>query len=127
VSGTAPAQGGPILLVEDDAALRRMVAWALEDEGLACVAAADGREALAWLAGARPALVLLDMGLPEVGGEGVAAGLRARHGAGPPIVVLTADGRAPEKARRVGAAAYLRKPFELDALLATVARLLPEP
>lgn len=120
VASTAP----PVLLVEDNAGLRRLIAWALGDEALPCVTVADGQEALDWLDTAKPALVLLDMGLPLVDGEGVAAGLRARHGEGVPIVVLTADGRAPEKARRVGAIAFLRKPFDIEELVALVAKLL---
>jgi len=123
VSGPAPVPV-PVLLVEDDPGLRRLIAWALEDEALPCVAVADGQQALDWLDTARPALVLLDMGLPLVDGDGVAAGLRARYGEGVPIVVLTADGRAPEKARRVGAADVLRKPFDIEELVARVARLL---
>ena len=127
MSGPAPVPtpAPPILLVEDDAGLRRLITWALEDEALPCVALADGQQALDWLATTRPALVLLDMGLPLVDGDGVAAGLHARHGDEVPIIVLTADGRAPEKARRVGAAAFLRKPFDVDELVALVERQLP--
>jgi DNA-binding response OmpR family regulator len=55
-----------------------------------------------------------------VGGDGVAAALRAQHGTAVPVVVLTADGRAGDKAQRVGAIAYLHKPFEVDDLLSTV-------
>ena len=60
------------------------------------------------------------MGLPLVSGDGVASAIRAQYGTSVPVVVLTADGRAAEKAQRVGAVAYLHKPFELDDLITTV-------
>ena len=82
--------------------------------------AADGQEAVEWLTRQRPLLVLLDMGLPIVSGDGVAASLRAHYGTAVPVVVLTADGRASEKARHVGAVAYLHKPFDIDELVRTV-------
>ena len=52
--------------------------------------------------------------------------MRAAYG-DVPILVMTADGRAAEKAERVGAVGYLRKPFELDELLAVVKRTLGAP
>lgn len=113
-----------ILVVEDDPVLRQSIQWALEDEGLQVDTAADGRQALGQLARRRPALVLLDMRLPIVGGEAVADGLHAAYGDEVPIVVITADGRAAEKARRVGAVDFLAKPFEIDDLIGVVHRAL---
>jgi len=55
-------------------------------------------------------------------GERPTAGLRNAHGKDVPILVITADGRAAEKARRVGAFDYLHKPFEFDDLIAAVTR-----
>jgi DNA-binding response OmpR family regulator len=72
----------------------------------------------------RPALVVLDIGLPDIDGYAVAEGLRAAHAEPVPILVMTADGRAREKAERVGARAYLHKPFELQELVDHVRRLL---
>ena len=83
--------------------VRQALRWALEDEGLAVAVAADAREALA-PATPRPALVLLDLTLPDADGAAVARGLRARHGPGLAVLAITADGRAPEKAARTGAA-----------------------
>jgi two-component system response regulator MprA len=110
----------PILVVEDDLHLRQTIQWALEDEGLAVETASHGQQALERAAQQRPALVVLDWGLPLLNGQRVADALRAAHGDGLPIVLITADGRAAEKARLVGAYAYLHKPFELDALLAAI-------
>jgi DNA-binding response OmpR family regulator len=114
----------PILVVEDDPHLRLTVEWTLADDGLMVESVPDGRAALDWLEHRRPQLVLLDIGLPGVDGYGVAEGLRERYGTTVPIVVLTADGSAPEKARRVGAVDYMHKPFDIDAFLHCVRRAL---
>ncbi len=121
---TGPTGGGateaPILVVEDDPQLRRMIRWALEDEGYVVETAADGRQAVEHTARARPALVVLDMTLPVLDGMGVARELRAIYREPPPVLLMTADGRAAEKARSVGAYAYLTKPFDVDELLTLV-------
>ena len=110
-----------ILIVDDDPQIRETIQWCLEDEGLAIETAGDGRQAIDRAVESRPALIILDMGLPILSGEEVADALLEHYGdARPPIVVLTAAGHAAEKARRCGAVAYLPKPFELDALAQTV-------
>jgi CheY-like chemotaxis protein len=119
----AHADDGPVLVVEDDADIRRLICLALEDEGLPVESAADGREALSRLDAERPALVLLDMSLPEVSGEGVAAGIHRRYDNHVPIVVVSAHATG-EQARRLGATAYVAKPFDVNELMDTVHRLL---
>jgi DNA-binding response OmpR family regulator len=114
----------PILVAEDDPQLRRVMQMALEEEGLVVETAADGRQALAQATRRRPRLVILDMGLPLLDGAGLAAELRAIYGDSVPFLVITADGQVVEKARRVGARAYLAKPFELDELSAAVQQVL---
>ena len=116
----------PILVVEDDPQVRRTIQWTLEAEGFTVALAEDGRAALDWAQQRRPALLVLDIGLRLVDGYGVAAGVRATHGESVPILVVTADGRAAEKAERTGAFAYLNKPFDLDELVALVRRGLRE-
>lgn len=111
---------GPILLVEDDVRIRQVIRWALEDEGFVVVIAADGRRAVEQAARCRPALVVLDMMLPISDGAAVADGLRAIYPEPPPILLITADGRAREKARQVGAYAHLSKPFQVNELIAAV-------
>lgn len=114
---------GPVLIVEDDPQVRLTMEWALEAEELPFASASDGQEAVDWIKATRPALVVLDMGLPIVDGYGVAERLRALHGA-VPVVVVTADGHAPEKARRVGAVDFLNKPFDVDRFVALVRNAL---
>jgi CheY-like chemotaxis protein len=109
-----------VLVVDDDAQVRQAIRWALEDEGLAVVTAADGREALGLAVERVPDLVVLDLTLPEMNGYAVARRLRSGHPQPIPILLITADGQAPLKARRVGAYAFLRKPFRIEDLLEAV-------
>jgi DNA-binding response OmpR family regulator len=122
-AGRGP-EGPPILVVDDDPAVCHMIRWALEEEGWVVETAADGRQALKEATRQRPRLVILDMGLPLLNGEQLAAALRALYSDGVPLLLITADGHVVEKARRVGARAYLAKPFELDELCATVQRVV---
>lgn len=109
-----------ILVVEDDVDLCQLMRWTLEDEGLTVETAGDGQEALKRAMQRRPALVILDMGLPRLSGEGVADILHTMYSTALPIITVTADGRAAEKAKRIGAVSYLNKPFELEVLIKTV-------
>jgi DNA-binding response OmpR family regulator len=73
-------------------------------------------------------LLIVDVTLPVLSGQGVAAIVRRIRGKALPVLVITADGEAAEKARRVDAYAYLQKPFELEDLLHQVRRgLNPSP
>lgn len=111
----------PILVVEDDRALRLMLQEILEAEGLTVEMAEDGEYALRFAARHRPALVVLDMRLPDMGGEIVAQGLQAGGDSAPPILLVTGDTRdMDETARRLGAFGYIAKPFEVDELLTSV-------
>lgn len=109
-----------VLIVEDDADLRQIIQWILEDEGFKVEIAGDGQEALDRARANKPSLVLLDMALPIIDGYGVAAGLRQIYGDNIAILTVTAAGHAEEKAQRVGAIGYVSKPFELDTLINAV-------
>ncbi len=122
----APA-GAVVLVVDDDPEIRDVVRWLLEDEGWIVETASDGRDALERATRARPALIVLDMGLPIMNGEEVARRLQQVYANPPPIVVVSADGRAGEKAARIGAASYLHKPFDVDELARIVRRTLGNP
>jgi len=114
-----------VLVVEDDALLRKTLVWALEDHGLHVVAAIDGVDAVQQVFAQAPSLVVLDMSLPGLDGYDVAEAIRRRFGPRFPILVITADGRAREKAERVGAYAFLHKPFDVDVLIERVREGLP--
>jgi len=112
-----------ILVAEDDADLRELVALTLMDEGFEVQQARNGREALDLVAARRPDLVLLDMSMPVLGGRGFADGLRLMADP-PPVVVMTAGDRAAKSATEIGAVGWLPKPFDVDELVATVRRYL---
>jgi DNA-binding response OmpR family regulator len=112
-----------ILVVDDEPEIVQFIGTALEDEGFDVTTAGDGRRAVDLANEQAPDLIVLDAMLPRLDGQGVAAEVRRVHG-DIPILLITADGRAPEKAIAVGAFAYLSKPFELDTLLALIHRRL---
>jgi DNA-binding response OmpR family regulator len=122
MSGDASRPNGPILVVDDDPGLREIIRETLEDEGFSVDVARDGLQALELAAQRRPELVILDWGLPVFDGDVVAARLRGIHGEDLRILIVTADGRAAEKARRARAFAYLHKPFDVNALADVVRR-----
>lgn len=117
-----------VLIVEDDDALRDTLAAILEFEGYAVCQARDGLHALQVLNHHTPELIILDLMLPRMDGFTFAAELERRGlRASIRILVLTADGRAPEKAARMAADAAMHKPFDLSLLLDEIERLLDTP
>ena len=120
------ADNGPILVVEDEPHTRYVVSSLLEAEGYRVGSAGDRAEAMETALTLRPSLVILDWMLPDGNGEQLAASLRVDH---PDVrfVVVTADGRAREKAESVRARGHLQKPFRLDDLLALVSAALSGP
>src|SRR3954453_3820391 len=103
-SETGERLGAIILVVDDDPEIRDVVRWLLEDEGWTVETASDGRDALEQAARPPPPLIVLDMGLPIMSGEEVARRLHLEYPDPPPIIVVSADGRAGEKAARIGRA-----------------------
>jgi DNA-binding response OmpR family regulator len=106
-----------ILVVDDDPQMRELMSWALAEEGFLVEAAADGLEALERIAESPPGLAVLDVTLPGADGFAVADRLRVQS---IPILMVTADGSAAQKAARMGAYRYLRKPFAMQDLLTGV-------
>jgi two-component system response regulator MprA len=114
-----------ILVVDDDAPIRRMLDRTLSAEGYAVEIAADGGEALAAVERSTPDLVVLDVGLPGVDGLSVSRRLRAK-GLSVPVLLLTARDSVPDRVAGLDAGAddYLVKPFATEELLARVRALL---
>lgn len=123
---TAPSQpaGARILVVDDDTDILEVMSIILDSSGFSTTTAKSGREALAKLHdGPPPQLVILDMMMPEMNGwEFRAEQLKDPALAHIPVVVLTADGHASDKAKEIGAVAYLKKPLDMSDLLATIER-----
>lgn len=115
-----------ILVVDDEAELRRLLAWILTDFGHDVETAADGEEALARLPHAPgPDLVILDILMPRVDGWAVLRALRELP-LQPPVLVLTGLVDYPTflRAVREGAAAFMVKPFRFQELIGLCQRLL---
>lgn len=109
-----------VLVVEDDAEIRRLLKDSLETEGHAVYTAASGAEALAIVAHREIDLVVLDLGLPDIDGVDVVRSIRA--GSRTPVLILSArsDERQKIEALDAGADDYLTKPFGVGELLARV-------
>ncbi|HEV8321474.1 MAG TPA: response regulator [Myxococcota bacterium] len=123
-SESLPAGNRCVFVVEDDADAREMLSQVLALEGYFVVAAANGREALEHLRrGAQPCVILIDLMMPVMNGwEFRSEQVRDPDLAGIPLVVISGDGGIDQKAASVGADGWLRKPIDLDTLLATVER-----
>ena len=120
----ATAADRPILVVDDDAKIVRLVRTYLEREGYPVIEATDGRQALSLIARHDPQLVVLDLMLPEVDGTTV---IRAvRRTADTPSVVLSARGTTADRIAGLedGADDYVPKPFSPAELTARVRRVL---
>lgn len=109
-----------ILVVDDERQIRRLLRTSLSAQGYQVVEAMNGEEALALAATAEPALVLLDLGLPDLDGTEVIR--RIREWSAVPIVALTVRSSEEDKVRALDAGAddYVTKPFGMAELLARV-------
>ncbi|HEX4901309.1 MAG TPA: response regulator transcription factor [Acidimicrobiales bacterium] len=113
-----------LLLVEDDPTLGLALGATLRDAGFEVRVATTGGDALAAVAGQPPAIIVLDLGLPDVDGADVLGQLRA--GSDVPVVVLTARDERDVKLAllRDGADDYLTKPFDSEELVLRVHAVL---
>lgn len=107
-----------VLVIDDEPALARALAINLRAAGWDVVTAADGRSGLAAAADTHPDVVLLDLGLPDMDGTEVLAGLRGWTTV--PVVVLSARQHGEDKieALDLGADDYVTKPFAMNELMA---------
>jgi two-component system KDP operon response regulator KdpE len=109
-----------LLLVDDEAALRRTLAIGLRAAGHEVLTAADGRTALQAAEEDEPDLMVLDLGLPDLPGTEVLS--RLRRWSRLPVIVLSARADSPDKveALDLGADDYVTKPFGMEELLARI-------
>jgi len=123
----SPLPDRPILVVDDDAKIVRLVKTYLEREGYMVVTAADGPAALDAIETHEPALVVLDLMLPELDGRAVIRAVRRDEEAGgTPILVLSARGTTIDRIAGLedGADDYLPKPFSPAELVVRVKAIL---
>jgi len=114
-----------VLIIEDSPPMLALVAELLARHGFRAVSASDAASGLRAALAESPALVILDLGLPDGDGLTLAAELRHR-GVGCPLLMLTARGAIPDRVAGLDAGAddYLAKPFDTTELLARVRALL---
>ena len=116
-----------ILVVDDEEEIRQSLRGVLSDEGFDVIEAGDGLRAFELVRSARPALVLLDVWLPEIDGIALLEQIKAEQPDLPVIIICGhANIEAAVRATRLGAADFIEKPFSLEALLASIARALGE-
>lgn len=116
----AEGTGRKILIVDDEARMRRVIADYLRIKGYETAEAADGVEALEKFAAEPPDLVLLDVMMPRMDGWEVCRRIRARSQV--PVIMLTAKGEEEDELQgfSLGADEYIMKPFSLKILLARI-------
>ena len=109
-----------IIIIEDEAQIRRFLRTSLTSEGYQVVEAETGRHGLLEAATRKPDLIILDLGLPDMDGIDVVRELRAWSSV--PVVILSARSQESDKisALDVGADDYLVKPFGIGELLARI-------
>jgi two-component system, OmpR family, phosphate regulon response regulator OmpR len=119
-----PAELRHVLVVDDDARLRRLLQRYLTDHGYRISVAADAEEAKAKLRGFAFDLIVLDIMLP--GQDGISLTRELRAGSDLPILLLTARGEAEDRIDGLSAGAddYLAKPFDPRELLLRIATIL---
>jgi DNA-binding response OmpR family regulator len=116
----------PILVADDEPAIRETVAYILECEGYRVVAAANGEEALSAARRERPLAVLLDVNMPKRDGFSVCREMKADPDlSSVPVILLTALGQKRDEAAGLaaGADAYVTKPFDDELILRKLAEL----
>jgi len=115
---TTPAP--KILVVDDEPPIRKLLRMGLSSQGYDVLEASDGKSALELLA-KKPALVILDLGLPDIDGHDLLRRIRLRQEA-LPIIVLSSRGDEAGKvaALDLGADDYVTKPFGMDELFARI-------
>jgi two-component system, chemotaxis family, CheB/CheR fusion protein len=122
--GLLPAGAAKVVIVEDNADSREMLAELLRNAGFECWAAETGAAGLALMDEIRPEVVILDVGLPGMDGFEIARRIRANpHHAGACLVALTGYGQAADRAasRAAGFDVHLVKPVHAEQLLRLLA------
>jgi two-component system KDP operon response regulator KdpE len=118
---TAASDKTPILVVDDEPPIRRLLRTSLAAEGFDVIEAENAGKALAVIASGKPEIVILDLGLPDLDGLDVIRRIRA-NGSKLPIIVLSSRGdeRGKVQALDLGADDYVTKPFGIAELVARI-------
>lgn len=113
-----------ILIIDDDRELVDGLRLVLERQGYQVIQAHDGHQGKQMIYNHRPALVILDMMMPRMGGYPVLEHFRGKDA--PPIIMITANEGSRHKAyaEYLGVADYIRKPFAMERLLEAVGKVM---
>jgi CheY-like chemotaxis protein len=115
-----------ILVADDDAGVRNVLQEALLQDGYDVDAVSNGSQALTAIARNRPALLVLDLAMPELDGPGLVRALREQTCWGSvPVLVVSGSAETTAISKRLGARDCFRKPFDLERLLAAVEHAAP--
>lgn len=118
-------EGDKVLLIEDDREIATTLRSVLESAGYNVGYAPNGREGQRLIQEFKPALVITDMMMPQLGGFPVLEFLRTIENP-PKVIMITANegGRHKAYAEMLGVSDYLRKPFAMDVMLEAIERAL---
>jgi CheY-like chemotaxis protein len=116
-----------ILLVDDEEQLINIMATVLQDEGFAVKKMMSAEEALNSYVSYHPDLVISDVKMEHMDGFMMFEKLKALNGRSVPFIFLTAldDRLGQQRAKSLGATAYVSKPFDVDELVGIVKKVLP--
>ncbi|MBE8715985.1 response regulator [Cellvibrio polysaccharolyticus] len=117
-----------VLIVDDSASIRQVVAITLKSAGFDVIEACDGRDALAKLNGQRVHLIISDVNMPNMDGITLLKELKAKaEYKFTPIIMLTTESAEDKKSQgqAAGAKAWMVKPFQPAQMLAAVNKLVP--
>jgi DNA-binding response OmpR family regulator len=117
-----------IVIVDDEFGLADVLAATLSDIGFRVLSAANGEQGLEVMAEHPPDLVLLDYMMPLLDGAGVLKAMRADPKlAAVPVIMMSAAPESVVRVRCQGYTAFLRKPFDFEAILSAVERMTAGP
>jgi len=121
--------GKTVLVVDDSSTMRQMVAYTLTSAGYEVIEAGNGKEAVGKLnAGAKPALVVTDLNMPEMDGLTLIAEIRKMSAFKfTPILMLTTESTDDKKkaGQAAGATGWIVKPFNPEQMLKVIQKVLP--
>ena len=126
VPTTVAATQPKVMVVDDSMMVRQQVGYALSSAGFSVVEARDGAEAMQKLdANEDPALIVLDVNMPNMSGIELLQKMRESNLTGIPVVMLTTEGQPKlmQQAKALGARGWIIKPFKPDMLVAAVRKL----
>jgi two-component system chemotaxis response regulator CheY len=114
-----------VMVVDDSIAVRMRVGRALVDAGFEIVEAIDGVDALEKLSASDVQLIICDVNMPRMNGLDLIEAL-SKRGSMPPFLMLTTEGRMDliQQARKLGAKAWMFKPFDVEHLVLAVRKLV---